>query len=191
MRVAIYGGSFNPPHVGHAMVASWIRWTGRADAVWLLPAYHHAFEKVLAPWEARVRMAQALADTLGPWCRVERIEEVLPVPSYTVNTLGVLAARHPQHELQLVVGADVLSQLPQWREVERLLASFPLIVVGRQGWPAVEGAPCFPDVSSTEIRERVAIGAGFAHLVPTAVRAIVDEERLYRSVLHPDCRVTS
>lgn len=187
MQVAIYGGSFNPPHVGHAMVASWIRWTCRADAVWLLPAYHHAFEKVLAPWEARVRMAQSLADTLGPWCRVERIEESLPVPSFTVNTLQVLAARHPQHQLQFVIGADVLPQLPQWRQVERLLASFPLIVVGRQGWPPVDGAPCFPDVSSTDIRARVAIGATYSHLVPRGVRAIVEEQRLYHAVLDPAC----
>jgi len=182
VRVAIYGGSFNPPHVGHAMVASWIRWTGRADAVWLLPAYHHAFEKVLAPWEARVRMAQALADTLGPWCRVEPIESALPVPSYTVNTLEVLAARHPQHELQLVIGADVLSQLPQWRNVERLRTRFPLLVVGRQGWPPVDGAPRFPDISSTEIRSRVASGSDIGHLVTTGVGAIIEERRLYQTV---------
>lgn len=183
MRVAIYGGSFNPPHVGHAMVASWIRWTGRADAVWLLPAYHHAFEKVLAPWESRVRMAEALADSLGAWCRVERIEESLPVPSYTVNTLEVLAARHPAHQLRLVVGADVLPQLRNWREVDRLLVAFPLIVAGRQGWPEVDGSPCFPNVSSTDIRARVADGAPYSHLVPVGVRAILDEQRLYRETV--------
>ncbi len=179
MRVAIYGGSFNPPHVGHAMVASWIRWTGRADAVWLLPAFQHAFDKPLAPWRERLAMARALAHTVGDGCRVEPIEEELPVPSYTVRTLETLAERHPGHELQLVVGADVLSQLPQWRQIERLRAHFPLIVVGRQGWPAVEGAPCFPDVSSTEIRALVASGEPYAHLVPTSVRTVLEAHRLY------------
>ena len=100
MRVAIYGGSFNPPHVGHAMVASWIQWTNRADVVWLLPTFRHAFDKALAPWELRVRMAQALADTVGGGCRVEPVEAELPVPSYTVRTLEVLAARHPEHDAE-------------------------------------------------------------------------------------------
>ncbi len=180
MRVAIYGGSFNPPHVGHAMVASWIQWTNRADVVWLLPTFRHAFEKALAPWELRVRMAQALADTVGGGCRVETVEADLPVPSYTVRTLEVLAARHPEHELALVVGADVLQQLPQWREIDRLLARFPLIEVGRQGWPALPDAPSFPDVSSTDIRARIASGAPYRHLVPVAVAAIVDAAGLYR-----------
>ncbi|MDP2317257.1 MAG: nicotinate-nicotinamide nucleotide adenylyltransferase [Pseudomonadota bacterium] len=179
MHVAIYGGSFNPPHVGHAMVASWLRWTGRVDAVWLLPAFHHAFEKVLAPWEDRVSMAESLAATLGEGFRVERIEQELPVPSYTVRTLEVLAERHPEHQFHLVVGADVLPQLPQWREIGRLRARFPLIVVGRQGWAPVEDAPSFPDVSSTEIRALVAGGGMYAHLVPTGIREIVERRRLY------------
>ena len=179
MRVAIYGGSFNPPHVGHAMVASWIRWTGRADVVWLLPAFHHAFEKELAPWDVRVRMAEALAHTVGHGCRVEAIEAELPVPSYTVHTMEVLAALHPQHELHLVIGADVVHQLPKWRAVDRLLARFPLIQVGRQGWPPVMDAPSFPDVSSTEIRTRIANGEGYRHLVPERVVKIVEAARLY------------
>ena len=181
MRVAIYGGSFNPPHVGHAMVASWIGWTGRADAVWLLPAFHHAFDKPLAPWPVRLRMAGALADAVGNGCRVEPIEAQLPVPSYTVRTLEALAARHPEHDFHLVVGADVLSQLPQWREIDRLRARFPLIVVGREGWAPVPDAPSFPGVSSTEIRARVASGESIAHLVPQGVRAIIEANGLYRS----------
>ncbi len=179
MRVAVYGGSFNPPHVGHAMVAAWIVWTGRADAVWLLPAYRHAFDKVLAPWEARVRMAGALAETLGAWARVERIEEDLPVPSYTVHTLEALSERHAEHQFHLVVGADVLPQLPLWRESERLRATWPLIVVGRQGYAEVDGAPSFPDISSTDIRLRAAEGRPFDHLVPRAVAEIMVTERLY------------
>lgn len=181
MRVAVYGGSFNPPHVGHAMVAAWILWTARADAVWLLPAYRHAFEKVLAPWEARVAMAEALARAVGPGVRVERIEEELPVPSYTIRALDVLAARHPDCSFRLVVGADILPQLPLWRDSARLAATYPLLVVGRQGYPAVDGAPSFPAVSSTEIRARVAAGEAVDAFVPAGVARLMDQHQLYRS----------
>ena len=181
MRVAVYGGSFNPPHVGHAMVAAWVRWTERADAVWLLPAFQHAFDKVLAPWDARLDMTDALARTLGPWARVEPIEASLPVPSYTVRTLDALAGRHPEHTFHLVIGADVVTQLPLWKESARLQACYPLIVVGRQGYAEVEGAPSFPDVSSTDVRQRLALGEPVDGLVPAAVRRVVDARGLYRT----------
>lgn len=180
MRVAVYGGSFNPPHVGHAMVAAWTLWTARADEVWLLPAYRHAFEKLLAPWEARVEMAEALARTVGPRVRVETIEAELPVPSYTVHTLDTLAARHPEHIFHLVVGADILPQLPLWKEAARLQARYPLIVVGRQGYADVPDAPAFPDVSSTVIRERLARSEPVDHLVPAAVAGLIAARGLYR-----------
>src|SRR5688500_13322137 len=103
MRVAIYGGSFNPPHVGHAMVAGWLRWTDLADEVWLLPAFAHPFDKELAPFDRRVAWCAALAEAVGPWVRVEPIESTLPPPSYTVDTLSALRDLHPGRQLRLVV----------------------------------------------------------------------------------------
>jgi nicotinate-nucleotide adenylyltransferase len=162
------------------MVAAWVLWTARADQVWLLPAYRHAFEKLLAPWEARLEMAEALASAVGPRVRVEPIEAELPVPSYTVRTLDTLAARHPEHTFHLVVGADILPQLPLWKDSARLQATYPLVVVGRQGHAPVADAPSFPDVSSTTIRERLARGAPIDHLVPESVARVISARRLYR-----------
>jgi nicotinate-nucleotide adenylyltransferase len=179
VRVAIYGGSFNPPHVGHAMIAAWIRWTARADEVWLVPTFRHAFEKRLAPWEDRVEMARRLATALGDWCRVETVEAELPVPSYTVRTLEVLAGRNPHAQLALVVGADVAEQLGAWKDVDRLLARFPLIRVGREGYPPVPDAPTFPDLSSTEVRNRVAGRLPVGHLVPEKVLEWIEARGLY------------
>ena len=59
MDVAVYGGSFNPPHIGHAMVAAWLLWTRRVEEVWLVPAFAHAFDKALRPFAARVEMVEA------------------------------------------------------------------------------------------------------------------------------------
>ena len=170
MRVGVYGGSFNPPHVGHAMVAGWLRWADRVDEVWLLPAYAHPFDKALRPFYARVASCEALAHLVGPWVRVEPIEANLSVPSYTIDTLDALAARHPDHTFRLVVGADVIPQVGAWKQWDQIVARYGPIVVGRTGWEPVADAPTFPEVSSTAIRGRLLAGEPVDHLVPVAVR---------------------
>jgi nicotinate-nucleotide adenylyltransferase len=175
VRIAIYGGSFNPPHVGHALVAAWVRWTGRADAVWLLPVFRHAFEdthgKVLAPFADRVSWCEAMAADLGEGVAVCTVESELPTPSYSIDTLRALAARYPQHRFRLVVGADVLPQVGAWREWDAIARLFDPIVVGRRGYPAPREAPSveFPDVSSSDIRQRHRDGRPMNHLLTVSV----------------------
>lgn len=170
MVVGVYGGSFNPPHVGHAMVAAWLGWTARVDEVWLVPTWQHAFEKKLAPWDARVAACEALAAAVGPHVRVSTIEAALPSPSYTVQTLDALAAAHPEHRFRLVVGSDVLVQ-PAWKDWPRIEAHYAPILVGRGGYAPIPGSPSFPEVSSSEIRERLERGEDVGHLV---MRGVLD-----------------
>lgn len=180
MRVAVYGGSFNPPHVGHAMVASWLLWTDRADAVWLVPVYRHAFEgrhgKQLAPFLERMAWCRAFAADVGPAVAVCGIEAELPTPSYTIDTLGHLAAAHPEHSFRLVVGADVLEQRHAWKGWDRIEREFDPVVVGRQGYPAPRDRPSvdFPGVSSSDIRARLASGQPIRHLVTRRVAALLE-----------------
>lgn len=171
MQIAVYGGSFNPPHLGHAMVVSWLLWTRRVDEVWLLPAFQHAFDKELAPFEWRVKLCRILAEELGPRVQVCPIESELPVPSYTFNTLSALSQRHPDHRLRLVLGSDNLSSVHLWHRWEELARSFPPLLVGRQGSPPVPDAPSFPDISSTEVRRRLRDGLPVDHLVSAGVLA--------------------
>lgn len=171
MRVACFGGSFNPPHVGHAMVAAWLLWTERVDEVWIIPAFVHAFDKALAPFPRRFAACEQLAALLGPRARAIDIEAHLPAPSFTVNTLDALAAAHPGARLQLVLGADNLSSLQKWKNWGRIESEYAPIVVGRAGHD-VPGVPTFPDVSSTEVRRRLAAGEPVDALVPTAVLAV-------------------
>lgn len=183
MRIAVYGGSFNPPHVGHAMVASWVRWTGRADAVWLVPVYRHAFEerhdKTLAPFDERVAWCTAMAADIGAGVDVCTVERDLPVPSFTVDTLRHLSAAHPEHAFRLVVGADVLPQVDAWREWDVIESRFSPVVVGRQGYPTPPARPSvdFPDVSSSDLRARLAAGAPVDHLVTAGVARLLDPAR--------------
>jgi nicotinate-nucleotide adenylyltransferase len=172
MVVGVYGGSFNPPHVVHGMIAAWLRWTGLVDEVWLVPAFRHAFDKPLGDWDRRLRACEALARTVGPFVRVDPIEAELPTPSFTIQTLDALHARHPDVRLRLVVGADVLGQTHQWREWARIESTYDPIAVGRAGCPPVPTAPTFPDVSSSEIRKRMDAGEPVDHLLPADVLAV-------------------
>ncbi len=170
MRVAVFGGSFNPPHVGHAMVAAWVRWVDLADATWLVPAYRHAFDKALVPFERRLAACQRLCARLGPGHLTCDIESRLPTPSYTINTLRALSEQHPGLSFRLLLGADNLPAVHKWRAWPAIEAEFSPIIVGR-GAEGPEGAPRFPDVSSTDIRRRVAEGLDVGHLVPRDVLA--------------------
>lgn len=168
MRVAVYGGSFNPPHVGHMMVTAWLRWTGRCEATWWIPVRGHPFAKDLVDYDTRLRLCAEVAASL-PGVEVSDIERDLPVPSYTIDTLDQLAERHPEHRFRLVVGADVLSETHRWKAWDEICARYAPIVVGRAGYPPVADAVTFPEVSSTEIRSRIAGGQPVGHLVPEAI----------------------
>ena len=169
MRIGVYGGTFDPPHMGHALVSAWLRWAERVDEVWLLPVGHHAFGKQPAPFATRVAWCEALAAAVGPWVRVCAVEGERGGTTYTLDTLTLLAARHPEHRFQLVLGADNLPSLPRWKGWDAIQARFDPIVVGREGCPPVADAPQFPNVSSTEVRERLSRGEDVSHLVPASV----------------------
>lgn len=169
MRIAVYGGSFNPPHVGHAMVAAWLLWTERVERVYLLPSYAHPFGKSLLDWDIRLSLCHALAETVGPGVEVCGIESELPTPSYSIDTLKALRARTPGHRFHLVVGADVLPDTAKWKAWDEIETDFKPIIVGRGGYPPVEGAPTFPELSSTEIRQRLGDGRDVGALVPSKV----------------------
>jgi len=178
VQVGVYGGSFDPPHVGHALVAGWLLWTRQVDEVWLVPAFAHAFDKPLSAFDRRMALCLALAEDVDVVrIRVDTVEATLPVPSFTLHTLEVLAGRRPDARFRLVVGADVLDQVAHWHAWDEILVRFPPIVVGRAGWPPVPGSPTFPDVSSTEIRRRLAAGEPVNGLVTASVARLLASPR--------------
>ncbi len=162
MRVAVYGGSFNPPHVAHAMVMSWLKWTGIVDEVWMVPVYRHAFESIhskrLVDFETRMHWCHLAASEVGDFVRVTDIESTLPTPSYSIDTLLALQKQHPSHHFRLVVGADVVSQLPQWKDWSTIESMFSPIIVGRVGYSGHRAQMIFPNVSSTDIRKHIKTG---------------------------------
>ncbi len=181
-EIALLGGSFNPPHVGHAMAAWWLLATQGVSEVWLLPSFRHPFGKALAPFEDRVRMCELTTAALRG-VHVCRAEEELagdPDCGRTWRTLEHLAARHPGRRFALAIGADLLPETPRWQRWERVTELARVIVLAREGHPGGVG-PALPNVSSTVIRERLARGEGVGGLVVARVERLLAERGLYRA----------
>ncbi|MGF1465722.1 MAG: nicotinate (nicotinamide) nucleotide adenylyltransferase [Sandaracinaceae bacterium] len=177
---AVFGGSFDPPHVGHVLAAAYVLSTAPVERVLCIPTFQHAFGKRSAPFPHRRRMCEL---AFGPLRGVEvsDLEARLGGASYTVRTLRELAARHPAVGLRLVVGADLVPEVPSWREGDRLPGLAPLLVVGRAGHGSPgDGRPLMPEVSSTEVRQRLEAGAEVEGLVPRSVTRYILRHGLYR-----------
>lgn len=187
--IALFGGSFNPPHVAHQMVALYVLETQPVDAVWFVPTFVHAFGKDLAPYADRVAMCELAARAVGARCVVSRIEEELAarpgfVASRTLDTAQAIAAAQPGATLRLVIGADILAETHKWYRWDELVRRAPPIVVSRGGYPRP------PDLLSTEVeittlsstlvRTRIAAGDDVSGLLPRAVIGYIAAKGLYR-----------
>ncbi len=189
MRIGVFGGTFDPPHLGHLVVAADVFEALRLDRLLLVPSAQHPFKgsSVRATPELRVEMIRAAVEG-DPRFEVDEVELHREGPSYTVDTLRALRERYPDAELFFLIGADNLRELPAWREPEEVVRLATLVVMSRGGEHAGSGAP-YPaaavnvtrvDISATEIRRRAGSGRSIRYLVPEAVREIVARELLYR-----------
>lgn len=184
VNVAVFGGSFNPPHIAHVLAATYALSVG-FDKVLAVVVAQHAFAKELASFEHRVAMAErAFAHCAA--VEVSTIEASLPSPSYTVQTLRALHQRHPTWRLRLLIGADVLAELDRWNEPEEVRRLAPPFLLGRLGHPHPQTpAAILPEVSATAVRERVAQPAEtnqawLKRYVPADVLEYIAEHALYR-----------
>ena len=185
--VAIYGGSFDPPHVSHVLAAVYALKIGGFDRVLVVPVFEHAFHKQLTAFEHRVRMCE-LAFAGIEAIVVSPIERELTTPSLTLRTLEHLASLHPDWSMRLLVGSDVLGETAKWHAFERIAELAPPYVVARPGYEHPDSrAALLPDVSSTRIREALATPGDSEHeallalSVPRTVRAYIVEHGLYRA----------
>jgi len=178
--IAVYGGSFNPPHNAHVQVAKYLSTAPGIDELWIVPTYQHAFDKALPEFSHRLRMCQAAFATLAR-TQVLDIERELGGRSRMVRTLGALQQRHPDVQLRLVIGSDLIEEFSRWSEPERIREIAPLWIVRREG-SDIKGAsgPLFPAISSTDVRERLRRGADVSRSVPAAVIDYIAEHALYR-----------
>jgi nicotinate-nucleotide adenylyltransferase len=201
MRVGVFGGTFDPVHSGHLILAEQGREQGRLDEVWFVPAPHPPQKDVNAVtrFEQRVEML-ALALAGNPAFRIDELEKERPGPSFTVDTLAELHRRHPDDEFFLLIGSDTLNDLPQWREPIRVLELAGLLVMARPDNPALTAEQLraklhLPasvpvrlqaietpriDISSRDLRRRAAAGRSLRYFLPRAVECYIHDKRLYR-----------
>jgi len=189
--VGILGGSFNPPHAGHVDICRQALAGEYVSRVIVVPAFVHPFGKPLAPFEHRMAMARLAFEPFGDRVEVSDIEARLGGISYTIDTVRALRRRHRLAHLRLLIGTDVLPDLPKWKEIEQLLALAPVLVFPRAGFPRTEppaGLPNIemvgiqpPRVSSTRIRQRLAAGNDAEDAIPPAVMAYIRQHDLYRA----------
>lgn len=193
-RIGIYGGTFDPIHIGHLILAEQCREQCELDEVWFVPAAQSPFKSPAeqTPAEQRYGLV-AVAIAVHPDFRVSRCELDRGGPSWTVDTLEILHAENPGRELFLLMGADSLQSFPQWRQPERIAELATIVGVNRGDRPLPELSPLgkladrvrivkMPgiDISATDIRERVRTGRSIRYLVPAAVERRIDFEGMYR-----------
>jgi len=199
MRLGIYGGTFDPVHLGHLLLAEQCREACRLDQVWFIPAGSppHKPEHAITPGKMRAEMLE-FAVAGQPEYTVSRREVKRSGPSYTVETLRELRQEHPEDELFFLVGADSLADLPHWREPREIATLATLVVVNRGNAPLPQLESLVPhlgreavdrilvvsmpgiDLSSSDIRRRVREGRSIRYMTPRAVEQYIRTNSLYR-----------
>jgi nicotinate-nucleotide adenylyltransferase len=192
VRIGVFGGTFDPPHVGHLLLASDAREALRLDSLIFIPAATQPFKihsPAIASPQDRLEMVRlAVADDAN--YTVDDTEIARKGLSFTVDTLEHLSKKHPGAELFLLLGEDALAGVEQWRNPERIRELATLAVMRRTDPGGAPVAPIAPgvkavstrrvDVSSTEIRDRLRAGKSIKGFVPESVERFIDARGLYR-----------
>jgi nicotinate-nucleotide adenylyltransferase len=197
MRLGLFGGTFDPIHVGHLILAEGCREACRLDRVWFIvagaPPHKPGHRTAVADRLEMVRIAVAG----HPAFEVSELEASGPGPHYSVETLEEIRRQRPEDELFFLIGGDSLADLPHWREPERIAALASIVVVERPVAMTGQPAPsCRPDlgaaalpfesvkipligIASKDLRRRIAEGRSIRYQVPRGVEAYIDARGLY------------
>ena len=183
MKIALLGGSFNPPHLGHVLIARQVLDFGGVDEVWFLPNWGQSFEKPVASPADRLAMTRFLT---MPKTKVSTIEIDNKLDGKTIHLLPHLP---PGNSYVFIIGSDQLPVFHLWGKWKELLGKMPFLIFPRYGFPT---EPVYPNmtvlhsnqlivsnISSTKIRERVLLGLGIDDFVPLGVGEYIKKHKLY------------
>lgn len=190
-RIGIFGGSFNPIHNGHAIIASHIMRQRWLDQLWLMVSPQNPLKQSheMASEPHRLRMTEMVSRRIAGVV-TSALEFTLPRPSYTIDTLRALQAKFPDDEFLLIIGADNWAVWDRWRAHDEILREFRLLIYPRRGYdvaitPALADrvrlvdAPVI-EISSTDIRALLAAGEGITFYVPSDVEQYITQHQLYQ-----------
>ena len=193
MRIGIFGGSFDPIHIGHAIIAQHVIGCGAVDRLWFMVSPVNPLkvdkERNVADTD-RLRMVEMVSRPMEG-VETSAFEFTMPKPSYTIDTLNALQAKFPDDEFYLVIGGDNWEVFGKWRNSEEILAKYHILVYPRLGHEVVipeelhdrvelVDAPII-ELSSTQIRERLRRGDSVRYYVPDEVFNYINRNHLYNS----------
>lgn len=191
MKIGIFGGSFDPIHIGHAIIAQHIISSGAVDRLWFMVSPVNPLkvgkERLVTDTD-RLRMVEMVSRPMEG-VETSAFEFTMPRPSFTIDTLNALQAKFPDDEFYLVTGGDNWQIFSKWRNSDEILAKYHLLIYPRLGYDVVipdelkdrvtlVDAPII-EVSSTEVRERLANGQSVRYYVPDDVLAYIERKNLY------------
>lgn len=192
MKIGIFGGSFNPVHIGHAIIASHIQQHSELDQVWFMVAPQNPLKKSHNDSNMdihRLRMTELVTRRI-PNASTSAFEFNLPQPSFTINTLGALKEKFPEHSFSLIIGADNWELFPRWKDAEKIIANHDIYIYPRLGFSTdvpehlkrvhVVDAPVI-EISSTQIRKSIAGNDDIQFLVTDEVNNYIKQNMLYRN----------
>jgi len=190
MKIGIMGGSFNPIHVGHAIIANYMIQNSGIDQLWLMVSPENPFKsgQQMASEMHRLRMTEMVSHHLDG-VETSAFEFTLPRPSYTIDTLNALQAKFPEHEFYLIIGADNWVAFDRWRSPQEIVEKFHIIIYPRQGYdveiPAelkgrveLVDAPLI-EVSSSYIRSQLSNLKNMCFYLPDEVNEYIVRNKLY------------
>ena len=194
MKIGIFGGSFDPIHTGHAIIAHHIISSGLVDQLWMMVSPVNPLkasnERHVTDAD-RLRMVEMVTRTLDG-AETSAFEFNMPRPSYTIDTLNALQEKFPDKEFYMVIGADNWAVFNRWRNSEEILSKYHILIYPRLGYEVVipdewqdrvtlVNAPII-ELSSTQIRERLAQGKSARYYVPDDVLNYIERNNLYQKL---------
>lgn len=188
MKIGILGGTFNPVHIGHLILAEEVREKLNLDKVIFVPAYlpPHKNNPDIARPEHRYKMT-GLAISANRYFSVSDIEIKRKGRSYTIDTLREFKKVYPKDSLYFITGSDLLKYLSKWKDLKDVIRMVKFIVATRPGYPLAK-IPAYiktigiraVDISGFEVRQCIKRGKSFRYLVPEAVFGYIKRNRLYK-----------
>src|SRR4030095_7263666 len=176
MKIALFGGSFDPPHVGHVAVAKHLIDSQAFDEVWVLPGFQHPFEKELTDFEERFPLCRLAFEALSPCLKVSEAEKEAQSPKgFTVDLLRYLRKKFPKHRFFWVMGTDLQRESKQWKDFGEIKKLAELYPIPRKGYED----SLFPEVSSTELRRALQEKRDVSKLIPSKVFEEIRRKGLY------------
>ena len=187
-KVGILGGTFDPPHYGHLLIANEVLSELNLDEIWFMPNQEPPHKKKSNSVENTDRLQMLELSIEGNSAfKIEKIELERSGPSFTVDTMKILNERFPNHQFYFIIGADMIEYLPKWHKIDELMELVQFVGVQRPEYSSKTNYPIhyvdIPafEVSSSMVRERVQQGKSVRYLLPEPVIDFIREKHLYGS----------